>query len=157
MKFNNLHADGTAGHHAGGQFVDTDYPMIRLAEAYLISAECDARMNGGNCTAEGVARIKALRQRAHVGSGNKYDNTSADALSSFDLEKIFQEWSREFGFEGMRRMVLIRWNRYGGQSDYKWEWMGGSQAGQPFDKRFNIFPIPDSELNANPNIKPNYN
>jgi len=156
MKFNNLHADGTSGHHAGGQFVDTDYPMIRLAEAYMISAECDARMNGGNCTAEGVNRIKALRQRAHVKTGNKYDNTSADALSSFDLEKIFQEWSREFGFEGMRRMVLIRWNRYGGQSDYKWEWMGGSQAGQPFDKRLNIFPIPDSELNANPNIKPNY-
>lgn len=157
MKFNNLHADGTSGHHAGGQFVDTDYPMIRLAEAYLISAECDARMNGGNCTAEGVSRIKALRQRAHVKTGNKYDNTSADALNSFNLEKIFEEWSREFGFEGMRRMVLIRWNRYGGQSDYRWEWMGGSQAGQPFDKRFNIFPIPDSELNANPNIKPNYN
>ena len=130
--------------------------MIRLAEAYLISAECDARMNGGNCTAEGVSRIKALRQRAHVKTGNKYDNMSADALSSFTLENVFQEWSREFGFEGMRRMVLIRWNRYGGQSDYRWEWMGGSQAGQPFDKRLNIFPIPDSELNANPNIKPNY-
>ena len=156
MKFNNLHADGTSGHHAGGQFVDTDYPMIRLAEAYLISAECDARMNGGNCTAEGLSRIKALRQRAHVKTGNKYDNMSADALSSFTLENVFQEWSREFGFEGMRRMVLIRWNRYGGQSDYRWEWMGGSQAGQPFDKRLNIFPIPDSELNANPNIKPNY-
>ena len=50
MKFNNIHSDGTSGHHAGGQFVDTDYPMIRLAEAYLISAECDARVNGGNCT-----------------------------------------------------------------------------------------------------------
>ena len=53
-------------------------------------------------------------------------------------------------------MVLIRWNRFAGQSEYKWEWMGGTQAGTQFDKRFNIFPIPDSELNANPNIKPNY-
>jgi hypothetical protein len=35
--------------------------------------------------------------------------------------------------------------------------MGGSQAGTKIDARFNIFPIPDSELNANPNIKPNYN
>jgi len=25
-----------------------------------------------------------------------------------------------------------------------------------FDARFNIFPIPDSDLNANPNLKPNY-
>ena len=156
MKFNNLHADGTPGHHSGGQFVDTDYPMMRLAEAYLISAECDARLNGDNCTAEGVARIKALRQRANVKTGNKYDGIGADALNSFTLENIFQEWSREFGYEGMRRMVLIRWNRFGGQSEYTWEWMGGSQAGQPFDKRFNIFPIPDSELNANPNIQQYY-
>ena len=56
----------------------------------------------------------------------------------------------------MRRQVLIRWNRYAGQSDYTWEWMGGSQAGVPIDKRFNIFPIPDSELNANSNLEPNY-
>lgn len=156
MKYNNLHSDGTSGHHAGGQFVDTDYPMLRLAEAYLISAECDARENDGNCTSEGVARIKALRQRANVKTGNKYDGIGADALNKVTLEDIFQEWSREFGFEGMRRMVLIRWNRFAGQSDYKWEWMGGSQAGAQFDSRFNVFPIPDSELNANPNIKPNY-
>lgn len=156
MKYNNIHSDGTAGHHAGGQFVDTDYPMMRLAEAYLISAECDARENDGNCTTAGIERIKALRQRANVKTGNKYDGIGADALNKVTLEDIFQEWSREFGFEGMRRMVLIRWNRFGGQTDYTWEWMGGSQAGKPFDKRFNIFPIPDSELNANPNIKPNY-
>lgn len=156
MKYNNIHSDGTAGHHAGGQFVDTDYPMMRLAEAYLISAECDARENDGNCTAAGVERIKALRQRANVKTGNKYDGIGADALAKVTLDDIFQEWSREFGFEGMRRMVLIRWNRFAGQSDYKWEWMGGAQAGTQFDSRFNIFPIPDSELNANPNIKPNY-
>ena len=56
----------------------------------------------------------------------------------------------------MRRMVLVRWNRFAGQNDYKREWMGGAQAGTMIDARFNIFPIPDSELNANPNIKPNY-
>lgn len=157
MKYNNLHADGTAGHDPGGRFVDTDYPMLRLAEAYLISAEADARLNGGNCTSAGVERIKALRKRANVKPGNKYDGLGADALTSVSLEDIFKEWSREFGYEGMRRMVLIRWNRFAGQSEYKWEWMGGTLTGTQFDKRFNIFPIPDSELNANPNIKPNYN
>ncbi len=156
MKFNNIHSDGTAGHHSGGQFVDTDYPMLRLAEAYLISAECDARLNNGNCSTEGIDRIKALRKRANVKTGNKYCGIGADALTAVTLEDIFQEWSREFGFEGMRRMVLVRWNRYAGQNDYKWEWMGGSQAGTMIDARFNIFPIPDSELNANPNIQPNY-
>lgn len=156
MKYNNIHSDGTPGHHSAGQFVDTDYPMFRLAEAYLISAEADARLNNGNCTTTGVERIKTLRKRANVKTGNKYDGIGADALTAVTLEDIFKEWSREFGFEGMRRMVLIRWNRFAGQNDYKWEWMGGSQAGNMIDSRFNIFPIPDSELNANPNIKPNY-
>ena len=155
MKFNNIHSDGTPGHHASKQFVDTDYPMLRLAEAYLIYAEADARLNNGTCTTAGVNMIKALRKRAHVTNTNKYDTNGAN-ITTATLEDIFSEWSREFGFEGMRRMVLVRWNRFAGQSDYKWEWMGNSQAGAMFDSRFNIFPIPDSELNANPNIKPNY-
>jgi len=154
MKYNNLHADGTPGHHAGGQFVDTDFPVLRLAEAYLISAEADARINGGNCSSEGIERIKALRARANVKTGNLYDGKSADALSAVSLEDIFKEWSREFGYEAMRRPVLIRWNRYAGQSDYVWEWMGGTKAGSPIDKRFNLFPIPADDLNANSNLKP---
>ncbi len=157
MKYNNIHSDGTSGHHSSGQFVDTDYPILRLAEAYLISAECDARLNNGECTTEGIDRIIALRKRANVKTGNKYDGIKAEDIKEVTLDDIFKEWSREFGFEGMRRMVLIRYGRYGGQTDYTWEWMGGSQKGTPIDKRFNIFPIPDSELNANPNIKPNYN
>ena len=156
MKYNNLHSDLTASHDPSGQFVDTDYPMIRLAEAYMISAEADARLNGGNCTTAGIQRIKDLRTRANVGAGNMYDGVAAASITAVSLEDIFQEWSREFGYEGQRRMVLIRWNRFAGQSTYKWEWMGGSQAGTQFDKRFNIFPIPDSDLNANPNLKPNY-
>ena len=157
MKYNNLHSDFSPSHDPSSKFVDTDYPMIRLAEAYLISAEADARMNGGNCTTAGVNRIKDLRTRANVGAGNTYDGVAAGSITAVSLEDIFKEWSREFGYEGQRRMVLIRWNRFAGQSTYKWEWMGGSQAGVQFDKRFNIFPIPDSDLNANPNLKPNYN
>lgn len=156
MKYNNLHADSTAGHDPSGKFVDTDYPMIRLAEAYLISAEADARAHGGTCSSDGVERIKALRQRANVGSGNLYDGVAAASITEVKLEDIFQEWSREFGYEGQRRMVLIRWNRYAGQSAYTWEWMGGTQKGTQIDSRFNVFPIPDSDLNANPNLKPNY-
>ena len=156
IKYNNLHADGSDIHDPALTFVDTDFPVLRLGEAYMISAECDARLNDGKCTSAGLERIKDLRRRANVKTGNMYDGKNADALTEFTLEDIFQEWSREFGYEGQRRMVLIRWNRFGGQSDYKWEWMGGTQAGNQFDKRYNIFPIPATDLNANPNLKPNY-
>ena len=151
VKFNNIHADGTSGHHAKGQFVDTDFPMLRLGEAYLISAEADARLNGGTCTPTYAQRIKDLHARANVKASNPlYSKTT------FTLDDIINEWSREFGYEGQRRMHLIRFGLYGGQSNYRWEWMGGSKNGTPFNTRFNIFPIPDSELNANPNMKPNY-
>ena len=156
MKYNNLHADGTAAHDPNTQFVDTDFPMLRLGEAYLISAEADARLNGGQCTSAGVERIKALRKRANVKTGNLYDGIGADAITAVSLEDIFKEWSREFGYESMRRMVLIRWDRIAGQSQYLWEWMGGSQSGTPLAPRFNILPIPDTDLNANSNLKPNY-
>lgn len=150
VKFTNIHADGTSSHHAGGQFVDTDFPMLRLAEAYLISAEADARLNGGTCTAEGYNRIKALHDRANLTATNPLKNQT-----TFTLDDIIKEWSREFGFEGQRRMHLIRFGMYGGQSAYTWQWMGGSENGTQFDARFNIFPIPNSELNANRNLKQN--
>ena len=78
-------------------------------------------------------------------------------LTSFNLDQICDEWSREFGYEGRRRMDLIRHNKFGGQSNYKWEWMGGTEKGTPFDKHLNIFPIPNSDINANPNLQGHQN
>ena len=143
IKFLNLHADGTATKHT--QFVDTDFPMMRAAEAYLNYAEADARLNNGECTTDGIAKIKALRTRANA-------NTN---LSKFTLDQIIDEWSREFGFEGRRRMDLIRFGEFGGQNKYKWEWMGGTKSGSSFDSHFNIFAIPSSDLNANSNLTQN--
>jgi hypothetical protein len=91
--------------------------------------------------------IKALRTRAHANAN----------ITSFSLDQICDEWSREFGYEGRRRMDLIRHNKFGGQGKYKWEWMGGTIKGTPFDKHFNIFPIPNSDINANPNLKGHQN
>lgn len=143
VKFINIHADGTSPKHT--QFVDTDFPMLRAAEAYLNIAEADARMNNGNCTAVGIEMIKALRARANA-------NT---AISAFTLDDVCDEWAREFGFEGRRRMDLIRFGKFGGQSSYKWEWMGGTKNGTPFDAHLNIYPIPNSDLNANSNLRQN--
>jgi hypothetical protein len=143
IKFLNLHADGTSPKHT--QFVDTDFPMMRAAEAYLNYAEADARLNNGECTTDGLAKIKALRARANA-------NTN---LSKFTLDQIIDEWSREFGFEGRRRMDLIRFGEFGGQNKYKWEWMGGTKSGSAFDSHFNIFAIPSSDLNANSNLSQN--
>ena len=144
IKFLNFHADGSTAHHT--QFVDTDFPVMRVAEAYLTYAEADARLNGGSCTSDGIEKVKAVQERAHK---------STSSLTSVDLDYLCNEWSREFGFEGRRRMDLIRFGKYGGQSTYKWEWMGGVESGSAFDSHLNIFPIPNSDLNANGNLKQN--
>ena len=104
VKFSNLHSDGTTPGHT--QFVDTDFPMFRAAEAYLNIAEADARLNGNKCTAEGLAKINAIRSRA-----------KATTLTSCNLDQICDEWAREFAFEGRRRIDLIRFNKFGGQTE----------------------------------------
>lgn len=65
------------------------------------------------------------------------------------------EWAREFYFEGRRRSDLIRFGKFGGSSDYKWQWKGGVKEGTNFNANLNIFAIPDTDLNANPNLKQN--
>lgn len=143
VKYLNIHSDGSAPHH--NQFVDTDFPMLRVAEAYLNFAEADARLNGGQVSAEGLEAIKALRSRAHASTN----------FTQFSLSQIEDEWSREFGFEGMRRTVLIRFGHFGGQSAYRWEYEGGAPSGASFPAYRNIFPLPSSDLNANHNLQQN--
>ncbi|MDE6801111.1 MAG: RagB/SusD family nutrient uptake outer membrane protein, partial [Phocaeicola sp.] len=65
------------------------------------------------------------------------------------------EWRREFYFEGRRRMDLIRFNRYGGNNNYTWQWKGGAYEGRSFDAHLNIFAIPTNELTANSNLVQN--
>lgn len=141
-KFTNVHSDGTQTHNY--KFVDTDYPFMRLAEAYLTYAEALIRINNGECPAEAKAAINALRARAHATQANTYS-----------LSDVLTEWSKEFWFEGRRRMDLVRFGLYGGQSNYLWENMGGTYAGTQIGAYRNIFPLPSSDLNANSNLKQN--
>lgn len=143
VKFLNIHSDGSTPKHP--TYADTDFPVFRLAEAYLTYAEADARLNGGNCGAQALNYIKALRARANA-------NTS---ISSFNLSQIESEWSKEFGFEGRRRMDLIRFGHFGGQTEYLWELQAGYRNGGYFPATRNIFAIPTSDLTANSNLKQN--
>lgn len=140
VKFLNTHADGSEGHNA--EHTDYDFPLFRLAEAYLTYAEADARLNGGKVTANGLDCIKALRNRAHANSN----------ISTFSLEDIEDEWSREFGFEGRRRMDM---NRFGNFAGTRRIWIGGTASGGTLPEYRRIFPLPSSDLIANPNLKQN--
>jgi hypothetical protein len=143
-KFRNTYAGGGSPHNS--QFIDTDFFLMRSAEAYLIAAEADARLNGGTTSSTGANYINALRERAHTSTFNSYTT-----------EQILDERSRELYFEGFRRTDLIRYGYFGGSNSgrYLWEWKGGSQNGAAFSADLNLFAIPAEDINANPNLTQN--
>jgi len=146
VKFRNVRSDGKPASTVNA-FVDTDLPLMRVAEAYLNYAEADARINGGTTTADGAAKLNVLLKRANVPEGLQ--------SQSYNLSAIRDQWAKEFWFEGRRRTDLVRFNSYGGQSDYKWEWMGNVQNGQKFAAERNIFGIPYADITNNTNLKQN--
>ncbi len=141
-KFNNFKCDGSKGSDI--TFADSHLFYMRVAEAYLNYAEALTRLNGGNAPAEAVAAINAIRGRAH-----------ATQRSSYTLNQILDEWGREFYFEGRRRVDLIRFGKYGGATDYKWQWKGGAYGGRDFEEYRNVFAIPTDDLIANSKLQQN--
>ena len=142
-KFRNAYSSGAAPHH--NKFPDTDFFLMRSAEAYLIAAEADARLhNNVTSSDKGTKYINALRNRANAAvSGGDYT-----------VRQILDERSRELYFEGFRRTDLIRYGLYH-TGDYMWDWKGGAQAGSPFAQTRCLYAIPAEDLNANPNLVQN--
>ena len=124
---------------------DTDFPLFRLADAYLMYAELAANGVAGATTTTAAGYVNVLRARAsaaHV--------TAVDITSQF----VLNERAKELYWEGYRRQDLIRFGKYAGNS-YNWEWKGNVQSGTSIDDKYKLFPIPQSEINTNPNLTQN--
>jgi len=144
-KFENVTSGGVAG--SNSQFVDTDFPMFRLADAYLIFAEAVLRGGGGDPN-QALAYVNALRERA-------YGNTSADITAGdLTLQFILDERGRELLWEGYRRTDLVRFGQFTGGT-YVWAWKGGDPAGTATESFRDLYPLPASELSTNPNLVQN--
>jgi hypothetical protein len=143
-KYSNLTSGGVAGSDL--TFPDTDFPMFRLADAYLIYAEAQLR-GGGGTAAQALTYVNLLRGRA-------YGGTSGDITApQLTLQFLLDERSRELLWEGHRRTDLIRYGQYTGGT--LWAWKGGTQAGVATNSNLNLYPIPLNELSVNPNLKQN--
>lgn len=141
-KFVNFYSDNSAGHDA--KFPDMDVFFMRSAEAYLTYAEATARANGGTLTTDGIGYIDELRGRAN-----------ATQKGAYTLDDLLDEWSREFYFEGRRRIDLVRYGKFGGDVNYNWAWKGGVKDGQNFDDYRNVFAIPTTDIVANGHLTQN--
>lgn len=142
-KWSNLTSDGQPG--SAIEIVDTDFPMFRLADAYLMYAEAHLRGGGGDL-GTAVTYVNDLRARA--------GNPNAVAANRLTLDLILNERLVELYWEAHRRQDLIRFGRYTGGT-YNWSWKGGSANGIAIDATRDVFPIPAASLAANPNLTQN--
>ena len=139
MKYRNINADGTSAQEAG--FVDTDFPVFRTADAYLMLAECAAR--GKADKSEGLAALNAVRARAGLAEE-----------SELTLQGVLDERARELYHELVRRQDLVRFNQFT-TADYLWDYKGGEKEGTAVDAKYNVYPLCSSDVNANSNLKQN--
>lgn len=162
-KWSNLKDDGSTASNTGDAGVDTDFPLFRLADVYLMYAECVVRTAdskdewddwAGGSDAENVSRkqgaiywINKVRERA--GASDVWSSNFAD--DDAFLQFILDERARELYHEGYRRTDLIRYGQFT-TNKYIWQWKGGVHDGQAVDSKYNIYPIPNTELTANPNL-----
>lgn len=144
-KFQNKTLAGANGSHP--THVDTDFPLFRLGDAYLIYAEAFLRGGGGTATTA-LNYVNALRVRAYG------DSSAVITAPQLTLDFILDERGRELLWEAHRRTDLIRYGRFTGGT-YIWSWKGGTQAGVATDPKYDLFPIPANELVANPNLRQN--
>ena len=143
-KYSNKTSAGANGSNL--THTDTDFPLFRLADAYLMYAELAA--NNVASASKSVARgyVNTLRTRA----GAPLIANDSDITPDF----ILDERARELYWEGHRRQDLIRANKFTGSAKL-WQWKGNALNGASIDSKFNVYPIPQTELNTNSNLTQN--
>ena len=115
---------------ANFNFCDTDLPLIRLADVYLMAAE--ASLHGVGSVATGQDYLNWVRNRA--GLGNVQNMTADDVLN---------ERARELYWENLRRTDLVRNGKFAGNA-YNWNWKNGTATGTAIADYMNVYPIPSA-------------
>ena len=144
-KFRNVTRDTANG--SSLDYSDIDMPIFRLPEMYLTYAE--ATLRGGNGDKSlALQYINDLRERA-------YGNSSGDiGANDLTLDFILNERARELYWEGFRRTDLIRFGEFT-TSKYLWPWKGGVKSGTGVQAYRNLYPLPSTDVQANPNLVQN--
>jgi hypothetical protein len=115
--------------------MENDYVLFRYADVLYTRLEALWRMGRGG-EMLGHPDLEKIRTRAGL---------TPLTAGDLDSEEFLDELGREFALEGRRRQDMIRFGAWGGS------WWNKPPSG-PNAK---LFPIPQSVLNANPNLVQN--
>lgn len=119
----------------GRGYMRNDIVLMRYAEILMSKAESLYRLGS---TAEATDLINEVRARNFV---------TPEPFVNMTLDDILDEWSREFCYECRRRTDLVRHGKF---TTLHTRWRTTDSP----DYR-NIFPIPITEIQANPNLVQN--
>lgn len=115
---------------------ETDFPIFRLADVYLMKAECYV-LGGVGDEAEALAAANVVRERS-----------GATPWKSLNASVLLDERGRELYWENQRRSDLVRYGKF--TSGYNWAWKGGTLEGSDISSHLNVFPIPANVISAQP-------
>ncbi|NTD97604.1 RagB/SusD family nutrient uptake outer membrane protein [Agrobacterium tumefaciens] len=147
---NKTRSGGPAPHQdVAKDFSDIDFPLFRLGEIYLTYAESVLRGGTGGSLSTALGYVNQLRTRAY--NGSTAGNISSSALTT---DFILDERGRELWYEAFRRTDLVRFGKFT-SANYLWAWKGGTKNGTAVNSRFSLFPLPPTDLSANPNLRQN--
>lgn len=125
-------------------FASSDVALIRLADVYLMRAEC--YLHGQGDATEAVAGVNYLRSRAGV---------STWTIGQLTADNLLEERSRELYYEMTRRSDLIRFGKYTGSGQSLWMWKGNSLNGSTIQDFRRLMPIPTNIIAAQPELQQN--
>ncbi len=137
--------DGSAAR--ADNFPDTDLPLIRLADVYLMYTESYIMGNAGDATSA-LNYVNLVRARA-----NETNWTASDLTA----DNILDERCRELYWELTRRSDLVRHGKFSGGT-YNWSWKNNEPNGASIGTHMDLFPIPANVISAQPEFvqNPNY-
>ena len=142
-KYSNVKSNGTAAQRT--DIPDTDFPVFRISDAYLMYAEATVRGASTGNLGTAVGYVNQIRTRA---------NASTITAGDLTLDFILAERGRELYWECHRRTDLIRFGKFTGGSKI-WQWKGGAMGGMATDSYRDLMPIPSKTIQANPTLKQN--
>lgn len=138
-----------------------NFPILRYADVLLMAAEADLKLNGGTPSATAVGYYNKVRRRAFGFTEASGSIPPGVVVTTFTMNDLMDERSRELCFEGQRRNDLLRWGMM--QTAYTNLIADNATAPSTFTAAVNItannflanpvkfskFPIPQSEFSYN--------
>jgi len=122
--------------------------VVRLSEVYLVAAEAAYQTGNIVLALSYINQVATKRDPAFTG----YVSTGAQVL-----EDVLTEKRKELAFEGQRYWDLVRNGRDVVRVNTNGNYPGNVPLTIAKDNFRRILPIPQAEIDANPNIKPQQN